>query len=202
MTIPVPGQLERLRQVVGDKQIEGIQSDRLSGLLTGWQLPTSLECALIAEATGVTVLWLLEGRDEQAVDEIHDEALLLKGIAERHTPPLTLDQARDRLERGGDAYRKFLERGYEAFREAIEADRDAVVDHAKMLEALERHQVTQPMIRIAIDYWSDNYNRESDAAWDDPNGGNRRTAAHYARMGVYEYAWPGNQDEILRMVRP
>lgn len=64
MTIPVPGRLDRIRQVVGDKQIEGISAERLSGLLTGWQLPTSLEYALIADATGVTVLWLLNGRDE------------------------------------------------------------------------------------------------------------------------------------------
>lgn len=65
MTIPVPGRLDRIRQVVGDKQVDGIQDERLGKILAGWQLATSLEYALIAEATGVTVLWLLNGHDEE-----------------------------------------------------------------------------------------------------------------------------------------
>lgn len=141
-----------------------------------------------------------------APDTTSDEALLLKAIAERHKPPLALDQARERLEAGGDAYRKLLQRGHEAFREAINHHartvmcRDSMHTCMEMTEKLNRHEVDALMVRLANDYWSDNYNRESDAAWTDKeNGSNRLAAAHYVRLAVFEYAWPGNQDYILRM---
>lgn len=143
------------------------------------------------------------------VPELSDEQLLLKGIAERHTPPLTLGQASDRLERGGDVYRKLLQRGHEAFREALVNhgdtiwDRDGAASWREMMDALERHEVSQVAIRLTIDYWSDNYNRASKEAWEVPDGGtNLIAAAHYVKMAVFEYAWPGNQDEILRMIPP
>jgi hypothetical protein len=141
-----------------------------------------------------------------SLPEISDEALLLKAIAERHNPPLTLDQARERMEAGGDDYRKLLQRGHEAFREAINhhartvMSQDSMLTSIEMTKMLDRHEVDALMVRLANDYWSDNYNRESDAAWTDTeNGPNRRAAAHYARLAVFEYAWPGNQDFILRM---
>lgn len=197
---------ERIRQVVGDRQIPGIREDRLRGILSRWQLPTSLEYALIAEATGKTVLWLLNGVDEDIVDDTtSDEALLLKGIAERHQPPLTLDQARERLQRGGKRYREILDRSHKAISEALNKhfetvmDRDSYEYNQEMAEKLKRHEVTPLMVRIANDYWHDRYNEASNAAWEAASGGaNLLTAAHYARMAVYEYAWPGNQDEIIK----
>jgi hypothetical protein len=139
------------------------------------------------------------------VDNISDEALLLKGIAERHQPPLTLDQARERLQRGGKRYRELLNRGHQAIREALAKhfetvmDRDSYDTNQEMAEKLKRHEVTPLMVRLANDYWHDRYNEASNAAWEAPaGGGNLLAAAHYARMGVYEYAWPGNQDEIIK----
>lgn len=138
-----------------------------------------------------------------------DEALLLQGIAERHTPPLTLDQARDRLERGGDVYRKLLNRGREAFQEALSkhgdtiCNQDGAASWRQMMDDLKRHQVSPAAIRLTNDYWADRYNEASKAAWEEPGGGaSILTAAHYVRMAVYEYAWPGKQDEILRVVPP
>jgi hypothetical protein len=194
-----PGRLERIVEVVGDRQIEGIEAERLAGILTGWQLATSLEYALIADACKVTVGWLLNGHD--------DEDLLIKGIADRHQPyPITLEQARDRWEHGGDVYRKLIYRGHEAFLEAVgkayeaATDEESVEANLDLLACLERHEVPQPAIRIANDYWGDNYDQASKAAWEAPDGGSSLLfAAHYTRMAVYEYAWPGNQDEILRM---
>lgn len=148
------------------------------------------------EATGMT----------EPLPELSDEALLLQAIAERYKPQLTLDQARERLETGGDAYRKLLQRGHKAFREAINhhartvMSQDSMLTSIEMTKMLDRHEVNALMVRLANDYWSDNYNRESDAAWTDKeNGSNRLAAAHYARLAVFEYAWPGNQDYILRM---
>lgn len=69
MSTAVPGLQDRIRQVVGDKPIDGIPANRLSALLSGWQLPTSLELALIGQAVGVTVLWLLHGHDDEADDQ-------------------------------------------------------------------------------------------------------------------------------------
>jgi hypothetical protein len=138
-------------------------------------------------------------------DHTSDEALLLKGIAERHQPPLTLEQARERLQRGGKMYRELLDRGYAAIREAIGKHSETVMsrDSAEtvldMSEKLGRHEVTPLMIRLANDYWHDRYNEASNAAWEvTEGGGSLLAAAHYARMGVYEYAWPGNQDEIIK----
>ncbi|NUQ95788.1 MAG: hypothetical protein HOY79_04260 [Streptomyces sp.] len=140
------------------------------------------------------------------VPDLSDEQLLLKGIAARHKPPLTLEQASERMARGGDVYRKLLQRGHEAFREALSkhgdtiADRDGAASWRDMMAALDQHQVDYVAIRLTIDYWSDNYNRASNEAWEVPDGGsNLLFQAHYVRMAVYEYAWPGNQDEILRM---
>lgn len=202
MTIPVPGRLDRIRQVVGDKQIEDIAPERLQGILAGWQLPTSLEYALIAEACNVTVGWLLNGVD--------GEALMLEQLARRYHPhPIRLEEMRDRFERGGDTYRKFLWRGHEAFLEALGKHSESTTDFEAsqaalgMIEAVQRHEVAEPAYRIAIDYWSDNYDRASKDAWEVPDGGaSLLAAAHYVKMAVFEYAWPGNQDEILRMIPP
>ncbi|MEV8248113.1 hypothetical protein AB0R01_30720 [Streptomyces rochei] len=49
--------------------IDGIPIERLSRILTGQQRPTSLDLALIADATGRTVTWLLHGIEEVAPDE-------------------------------------------------------------------------------------------------------------------------------------
>lgn len=140
------------------------------------------------------------------VSDLSDEQLLLKGIAARHTPPLTLDQARERLEQGGDVYLKLLRSGHEAFWEALDKHGDTVMDRdgsaswRQMMDALERHEVDNVAIRLTIDYWSDNYNRASKEAWEVPDGGaDLLFRAHYVKMAVFEYAWPGNQDEILRM---
>lgn len=202
MTIPVPGRLDRIRQVVDDQQIDGIHAERLSKILAGWQLPTSLEYALIAEACNVTVGWLLNGVD--------DEALMLERLAQRfHPHPIPAEEMRDRFERGGDTYRKFLWRGHEAFLEALgkhcETTKDFEASQAalELIDALQRHEVSEPAYRIAIDYWSDNYDQASKEAWEVPDGGtNLIAAAHYVKMAVFEYAWPGNQDEILRMIPP
>jgi hypothetical protein len=76
MTTPPPGLLDRIKQVVGDKQIDGISAERLAGILSGWQLPTGHECALIADATGSAVPFLLHGRDDEAAPP----AVPIKGI--------------------------------------------------------------------------------------------------------------------------
>jgi len=139
------------------------------------------------------------------MDNTSDDALLLKGIAERHQPPLTLDQARDRLQQGGKSYREMLDRGHQAISEALAnhfetvMDRDSYDTNHEMAEKLKRHEVTPLMVRLANDYWHDRYNEASKAAWEAPDGGaSLITAAHYARMSVYEYAWPGNQDELIK----
>lgn len=131
------------------------------------------------------------------------DELLVQGIAERHSPPLTLEEARARLERGGEPYRKLLERGHEAFVEAVRTLNESSGDaYWSALKELEQHRVPEWLVRPVNNYWSDQYNAVSDAAWGDPDGNSRRTAAHYARMAVYEYAWPGNQDELLGSMRP
>lgn len=193
--------IDRIRATVGDRQIEGITAERLSGILTGQRRATSLEYALIADACQVTVGWLLTGTD--------DEALMLERLAQRHHPhPIPLEQMRDRWERGGDTYRKLLWRGHGAFLEALgmysEAAMQDAPEHARrMLEALYRHEVSEPAYRIAIEYWCDNYGQASKQAWEAPDGGPHLIAeAHYVKMAVFEYTWPGNQDEILRMVPP
>jgi 16S rRNA C1402 (ribose-2'-O) methylase RsmI len=134
-----------------------------------------------------------------------NEALLLKGIAERHQPPLTLEEARDRLQRGGARYREMLDRGHQAISEALTKhfetvmDRDSYDANQEMAQKLKRHEVTPLMVRLANDYWHDRYNEASNAAWEVSDGGaSLITAAHYARMSVYEYVWPGNQDEIIK----
>lgn len=194
--------LERIRQTVGARQIDDITAERLDGILSGRRLPTSLEYALIAEACNVTVGWLLNGID--------GEALMLEKMARRfHPHPISVEEMRDRFERGRETYRKFVWRGYDAFMEALGKYAETAKDFESslagldMIEALQRHEVAEPAYRIAIDYWSDNYDRASKEAWEVPDGGtNLIAAAHYVKMAVFEYAWPGNQDEILRMVPP
>lgn len=53
---------ERIRVAVDALPVEGIAQDRLDAILAGERRPTSLDLALIAEATGVTTMWLLHGR--------------------------------------------------------------------------------------------------------------------------------------------
>jgi hypothetical protein len=80
--------VERIRRVVRDRQIPGIAGHRLAGILSWWQLPTSLEYALIAEATSVTVPWLLNGHDEAVVAYRSRDGRQLRCLA--HAPDESL----------------------------------------------------------------------------------------------------------------
>lgn len=59
--------LDRVRSAVLGVTVDGIAAQRMQEILGGGRLPTSLEYALIAEATGRTVDWLLQG-EERAAD--------------------------------------------------------------------------------------------------------------------------------------
>jgi len=56
-------QLNRIRAALVGITIADIHPTRMGEIFEGRRLPTSLEYALIAEASGVTVDWLLHGKD-------------------------------------------------------------------------------------------------------------------------------------------
>ncbi|MGV9888409.1 hypothetical protein [Streptomyces sp. NPDC003395] len=56
------GRIDRIRAALLGVTVDTIKDDRLQDILSGTRLPNSLEYALIAEATGHTVDWLLHGR--------------------------------------------------------------------------------------------------------------------------------------------
>lgn len=57
------GRVQRVRSALRGAAVDDIDAGRLQELRDGLRFPTSLEYALIAEATGYTVDWLLHGRD-------------------------------------------------------------------------------------------------------------------------------------------
>lgn len=61
--------LNRIRAVTDGVAVEGVSDARMHEILAGGCLPTSLEYALIAEAAGRTVDWLLHGT-ERSVDVV------------------------------------------------------------------------------------------------------------------------------------
>lgn len=60
---------ERIRAAASGTPVDGISDPRMQEILRDGRLPTSLEYALIAEAAGRTVDWLLHGT-ERSVDVV------------------------------------------------------------------------------------------------------------------------------------
>ncbi|MCX5000901.1 hypothetical protein [Streptomyces longwoodensis] len=188
----------RLREIIADQPVDGISPSRLTELASGRHAPTSLEYALIATARETTVLWILNGVD--------DEQLMLEQLARRYMPhAITLEDMQDRFQRGGEAYRTLVWRGHEAFLEALANHSEPAPggpdgQTAGLVDALHRHETPEQAVRIANEYWADNYDRASKQAWEAPDGGSSLlTEAHYTRLAVFEYAWPGNQDKIIKL---
>lgn len=72
------GRVDRIRSAVLGVTVDGITAQRMREILSCGRLPTSLEYALIAEATGHTVDWLLHGRDPR------DDASIMTCTAVRY----------------------------------------------------------------------------------------------------------------------
>ena len=60
------GRVERIRIAVVGVTVDGVTDHRMQEILRGERLPTSLEYALIADASGRTVDWLLHGQERTA----------------------------------------------------------------------------------------------------------------------------------------
>lgn len=84
-----------------DSQLDETLRLRLPSLLSGRRRPTSLDLALVAEATGVTVAYLLSGEEDPAPDDAYEDLvrhLMHAGMsrkwAERHVAEYTRQLAR------------------------------------------------------------------------------------------------------------
>jgi len=77
------GRVERIRSAVVGITVDGIMDHRMQEILRGERLPTSLEYALIADASGHTVDWLLHGQ-ERTVDPVVCRASEYVSLADTH----------------------------------------------------------------------------------------------------------------------